>query len=579
MKRTRGTLTITLLALAIFALGCVEPTPADKPADKPAAKTEKPVQQPPAPQQPAAQQEPLAVPASSDVAVHPGKQPEQQSPREEVPPPDGKPTEQQSPIEKPEQQSPREEVPLAAPPVDRRSEVPAPDGKQPEQQSPKEKVAEIIAKATEPAEDGVCGASGPVKVEILPQFGLVKKDQETTLNVLVRLTADKAAAPAQRTPLDLAIILDRSGSMRGDKVRQVKQAAMELIDKLDRTDRVTLITYASDVAVVDRRLVMDGPAKEKLKKRIANLWAGGSTALGPALFDGLDILQKAEREETDIAHVFLLSDGIANVGESRPEMLGARTASAFAGGVSVSTLGVGLDYNEDLMTRIADQGGGRYHFIKDADAIAGVLNDEMAGLSTTVARSIVLTFKPKDGIKLDTVFGYPVWEEDDETRVKVGTLYSGQTREILVRFKLSPAAGEKLALGDLGLKFVDVTNDGEKVRDEFSVTVGLSEDDQAIRESERAEVTIRVAEVESADAMEKAARAVDRGDYHAARSIISGSIGRLREQNTATPSVRLEAQMDEMEGAMGGVGAAETSADDRKDFIKRSKAKSYDLKK
>ncbi len=477
------------------------------------------------------------------------------------------------------------EKPLAEPkeepakkPAEEAMEKPSAEPEKAPAERPADVVKETIEKAVAPPAVVDQPQKGPVQAAILPQFGLVKAGEETTLNVLVRLTADKIEVH-QRSPLDLAIIIDRSGSMRGDKVRQVKQAAMNLIDKLDRMDRVTLISYASDVMVHDRRLPMDAPGREALKNKIAILWAGGSTALGPALFDGLDILGKADREETDIAHVLMLSDGIANVGESRPDRLAAATARAFGEGVSVSTLGVGLDYNEDLMTRLADQGGGRYHFAKDGEAIAGILNDEFAGLSATVARSMVLTFKSKDGVKLQRVFGYATWEEDDETRIKVGTLHSGQTREILLQVRVTPAGMEKLAVGDLGLKFVDVGNDGTRVVHSFPLAVGVTEDGEGVKESENTEVTIRVAEVESAEAMDRAARAVDRGDWQAARTIIDGSIGQLRSQNEATPSKRIVEQLQDMEESVAGLGAAETSAEDRKSFIKRSKAKSYDKMK
>ena len=92
-------------------------------------------------------------------------------------------------------------------------------------------------------------------------------------------------------------------------------------------------------------------------------------------------------------------------------------------------------------------------------------------------------------------------------------------------------------------------------------------------------MTIRVAEVESAEAMDKAARAVDRGDWHAARTIIDNNIGSLRRQKEATPSARLDTQLQEMEDSAGGLGAAESSAEERKVFIKSKKAGSYDLMK
>jgi len=463
-------------------------------------------------------------------------------------------------------------------PAEKPAEKPADKPEEKPADKPEEKPADKPEDKGEPAGEQAT-VVGPAKVEILPQFGKIAAGKETVLNVLVRLKGVEAPPKEERPPIDLAIVIDRSGSMRGDKVRSVKQAAMELIDKLDRMDRVTLVTYATDVVVHDKRIPMDKPGREAIKEKIMGINAAGSTALGPALFQALDIVEKAERESTDIAHVMLLSDGLANVGEQRPEVLGQRTSMAFGRGVSVSSLGVGLDYNEDLMTRIADQGGGRYHFIKDAQAIAGVLGDELRGLSSSVARAIVLTFEPTDGVKLKKVFGYPTWEEDDETRIKVGTLSSNQTREILMRVTVPAADGPTVSVGSLFLKLRDVTQEGKKVKDEFSLAVAIGENEQEIKDSERKDVTIRVAEVESAKEVEKAARAVERGDFKAARNILSSNIGRMRKQAKATPSAKLDDQLMDLEESLGGVDQAETSVEKKKEFIKGRKASSYDLMK
>jgi Ca-activated chloride channel family protein len=421
--------------------------------------------------------------------------------------------------------------------------------------------------------------AGSVTMEVIPNFTLLPADQGSDMNLLIKLQGAKSEAK-KRPPLDLAIVLDRSGSMRGDKLRFVKQAAMELVDKLDRTDRVTLITYSTEVSVEAERLPMDAPGREQLRNIIAKINATDRTALGPALFTALDILEKAQREETDLAHVILLSDGLANVGETRPEILAARTAGGFSHGVSITTLGVGLDYNEDLMTRVADQGGGRYHFIKDADNVAGVLSDEQASLSSSVARGLFLSFRPANGVRLDKVFGYPVEDNDGMAKIKIGGLYSAQTREILVRLRVSDAKLPAAQLGTLFLTFKDITAEGKDVEEELPIGLAVSADADAVKKSEKTEVTIRVTEVQSADEMEQAARAVERGDFDSARGIMSSSIGRVRAQAAATPSARLESQVKALEAASGAaMDAAAESEEAKKDYIKGRKAESYNLMK
>jgi Ca-activated chloride channel family protein len=195
--------------------------------------------------------------------------------------------------------------------------------------------------------------------------------------------------------------------MSGEKIRDVKAAALELVDTLEATDRVTLISYSSGVSRLTTNLPANETGKATLRNHILRLGSGGSTALGPALFDAFAALTSTTSStESRMSHVILMSDGLANVGEQRPDMIGARAAAAFRQGVSVSTMGVGLDYNEDLMTKVADQGGGRYHFIKESNAIAGILSDELKGLVATVARNVVLKFESPIGARVLKVFGY-----------------------------------------------------------------------------------------------------------------------------------------------------------------------------
>jgi Ca-activated chloride channel family protein len=226
------------------------------------------------------------------------------------------------------------------------------------------------------------------------------------LNVLVKLQASEAKEK-KRPPLDLAVVIDTSGSMRGDKLRDSKRAALELLTTLRPEDRVTLIAYASNVNRLSHRLLVDNEGKETLRTLIMGLRSTGSTALGPALFDAFSALQTIE-STMNLRHVILMSDGLANVGEKRPSVIGARAAAAFRAGISVSTMGVGLNYNEDLMTQVADQGGGRYHFIKDSAQIAGILGEELNGLVGIVVWNVVFRFTGSDGVILSKAFGYPV---------------------------------------------------------------------------------------------------------------------------------------------------------------------------
>ena len=416
-----------------------------------------------------------------------------------------------------------------------------------------------------------------VAVEVLPQFETLYS-QAKTVNLLVRLRGT-AAAMTQRAPLDLALVIDRSGSMSGDKIRAVKTAALEFVNGLQPEDTVTLISYSNTVQQHTTRLPADEEGKAALRNALLGLRAGGMTALGPAMMRALGATEAGKRDDLRLAHVMLLSDGLANVGEKNPQVLGRRAAAAFAAGISVSTLGVGLDYNEDLMTRLADQGGGRYHFIKDGEAIAGVLDDEMKGLVATVARGIEITFHLADGTKVSKVFGYATGMNDGVVTSRVGALAAQQTREVVVRLDLPTMKAGDIDLGSLSVAFKDVVADGVARRVDVPVKLTVTDDEGASRKSERTEVTVRVAELEAADTLEVAARAADRGDFASAGNSLQLAIDKLKDQARATPSAKLSREIDDFEEAQDELVQARSSSKARKGYTKKFKARAYQSRK
>lgn len=433
--------------------------------------------------------------------------------------------------------------------------------------------AQIAAPAPPPAKP-----VGSVTVGVLNQFDHLTVAGARELNLLVRLEG-VGEVTGPRPSLDLALIIDRSGSMAGDKIRDVKAAALELLGDLRPDDTVTLISYSSGVTRHTTRLPVDATGREVLRNAILGITDGGGTALGPALMMALDDLEKGKRDDLRLTHAMLLSDGLANQGESRPDVLGARAAKAFTAGISVSTLGVGLDYNEDLMTKVADQGGGRYHFIKDGDAVAGILADEMKGLVATVARGMVLELTPTPGTGVAKVFGYASDRDGVRTTARIGSIGAQQTREVVIRLALPPLTPGPLDLGRLAVRFTDVTADGAAREITVPLTVAITEDAALAAKSERFDVSVRVSEVEAAEKLEIAARAADRGDFKGARGGLQVAIDDLRQEAARKPSPKLDAQIAELEEARDEVEKAQTSTAGRKAYTKKFKAKAYESRK
>ncbi|MEE2789507.1 MAG: VWA domain-containing protein [Myxococcota bacterium] len=417
---------------------------------------------------------------------------------------------------------------------------------------------------------------GPVSLTVSPQYGRLVADQQHTLNVLLRLTADGIGSTV-RPPLHLALVLDTSGSMSGPKLRDVKAAAISLLKRLDGRDRVTLLSYSSHVSRLAIRRPMDDTGRAELIHHIIGLRAGGSTALGPAMLDAFSILREDTLHPLMLRHAILMSDGLANVGERDPRRLGAQAQSAFHQGVSLSTMGVGLNYNEDLMTKVADMGGGRYHFIQDSAKITSVLNDELNGLVATVARDVRVDVRPMNGVRLEKVFGYPVRRGGSKVGVQIGFMGHKQTREVMMRFVVD--AGhinlDRAVLASFRMTYTDVVSDGKTRQAHGSLVVDHAASTAEQRASENPRVTIRLAEVESSTQLDIAARSISNGDFGAARQVMNRAIRRLKRDNAVAPSPRLNQQIQEFEDAVADMDLSIGSASARKRVTKKYKAKAY----
>ncbi len=165
-----------------------------------------------------------------------------------------------------------------------------------------------------------------------------------------------------RPPVNLALVIDRSGSMSGEKLEKAKEAALEMLRRLSSDDVFSLVTFESGVqTLIEAQPVGNGRA---IERAINSIEAGGSTALFAGVSRGAAEVREYAGSGRYVNRIVLLSDGIANVGPSSPEDLGRLGAALAKENISVTTVGLGLDYNEDLMTRLAQRSDGNTYFVR-----------------------------------------------------------------------------------------------------------------------------------------------------------------------------------------------------------------------
>ncbi len=229
-------------------------------------------------------------------------------------------------------------------------------------------------------------ATADVSCRVEPDYAVRLADKAGDAYVKVTLAADRVVA-ANRPSVNLAIVLDRSGSMHGDKIVKAREAACEAIRRLDAKDIVSVVAYdnKSEVIIPAQHVT----EKEALIARISAIEPRGCTALFDGVSAGATELRKF-KGKCEISRVLLLSDGQANVGPSSPDELGRYGALLMKDGIAVSTIGLGVDYNEDLMTRLSQKSDGNSYFVENSNDLPRVFARELGDVLSVAATKVAL---------------------------------------------------------------------------------------------------------------------------------------------------------------------------------------------
>lgn len=282
-------------------------------------------------------------------------------------------------------------------------------------------------------------AGGSLQIQLhasLSHPTLLGSTPQTTY-IKVDLTGFEMAQEATRTPVNIALVLDKSGSMSGPKMEQAKEAAIMALDRLSPGDVVSVVSYDNAVTVlVPATEVVD---KDAIRARIRSLQANGGTALFAGVSEGAQELRRF-LDANRVNRVILLSDGEANQGPSTPAELGDLGASLIQEGISVTTIGLGLSYNEDLMAQLARRSDGNHSFVEHVDDLASIFNQEFGDVLSVVAQDVTVTIDCNEGIRPVQVLGRDAEIDGQQVVVALNQLYSKQDKYIVLEVETQPAA-------------------------------------------------------------------------------------------------------------------------------------------
>ena len=363
--------------------------------------------------------------------------------------------------------------------------------------------------------------------------------------VRIAISAPAMQRQLRRTPpVDLAIALDCSGSMSGEKIAHARLAARNALELLGEDDVFSLILYNQTAKVLIPSTRATASTKEELRTVIDSIPAGGGTALFAGVSLAADELRKLGQDPRRVQRIILLSDGQANVGPSSPAELGRLGASLVKEGITVSTVGIGNDYNEDLMTALAQNADGNFYFIANSADLGRYLAQELGCALSVAARGVKVRITCPEGVTPRGILGYQCRIEGRTIELDFNQIYAGHDKVLILQLALPPQpAGSVKDLADVTLEYItaDAVKAPEVTR---RVAVNFTADEDVSKRSLNKEVSASVALQQSAVLREEAVSQADSGNVEFANRKLDEA-KKLLEDNAAetkVPAVKAAAE-------------------------------------
>lgn len=361
--------------------------------------------------------------------------------------------------------------------------------------------------------------------------------------VIARLRVDtRPLERARRPALNLALAVDTSGSMRGDAIDNARAAALALVDALDDGDRLSVVAFHSGVQVLLPSTAVDAGNRADIKRAISAMEARGTTALAQGLARALSEARTGQLAE-GVNRVVLLSDGVPN--DENP--VRALADNARQHGIAITSLGLGLDYNETLLADVSQRSGGTFHYVEKSDQVAEVFEGEIVRMGRTVARNLSLGLMPGPGVQIVEVIGMNAGRSGRAMHVALGNLSEGEQRDVFVKLAVDGRRdGATVELMDAVLTFQDAVVNAGSLRREVFVSAVATEDAATLEKGVNADIVRDALRADLAGAVVRAIASARAGNLPRAERLLVTSESRARQAADRYDDDSFAAQADEM---------------------------------
>ncbi len=359
-----------------------------------------------------------------------------------------------------------------------------------------------------------------MQVDFVLDYDALTLERQQRIHLLLRVVGSAESVEHNRRPLNLSLVIDRSGSMAGSKMDYTRQAAQILVQNLGLNDTLSIVTYSDDVEV----LLPPEPVQRKdiINQRIGGIQPGGTTNLSGGWLEACKLV--AENLDDDhLNRVILMTDGLANRGVTDTNQMVRMARQKLESGVATTTMGLGDDFNEDLLMAMASAGGGAFYFIDSPEVAPAIFNEELQGLLNVVGQNLTASIEPVGGfdLRIAQMNAYPAQADGPRQTFRMGDLFADEVKALLLEIDVPPQSGTgHLQIARLRIEYDELLpgNTRHQVQElPVMVSVRASDDVPLLVNPE---VSQSVLLLQTAQARQQAIMAADQGDFMSATHIL-----------------------------------------------------------
>jgi len=374
----------------------------------------------------------------------------------------------------------------------------------------------------------------------------------------VALQGCKPEPKQNRTPVNVAFVIDRSGSMAGDRIAQARAAAAMAISRLDAKDIASVVIFDQSVDVLVPAQPVTDPGH--FTDLIARVQARGSTAIHAGVLSGALEVRKS-LDPGRLNRVVLLSDGQANIGPSQPSDFAMLGQTLLQQGISVSTVGLGLGYNEDLMLQLARSSDGNHAFARDPSDLITIFNKEFDDVLASCAQTVSIDIELKPGVRAVRSLSRDAKIDGAHAQFRLNQVYAATEHYVLLEVEVdqSVASGEQ-ELGHVKVAYT-LPASGERRSLDSKINARFTASDKEAAASSDPQVAEAVVEQLTRERARRAVVLQDQGKVKEARELLMQNAGEINGLLATMPLSQRMLDLKETYHALGARAAPATAGD------------------